>query len=154
MARAAASGLRPLCAAEVPVSVVEVCARGGGRLGSRTGVIMEPGEDHPEKSFKILGIDIGRIPCAPESFLYGALGGVAIGLGHFLVTSRARRSYYVAIGGFSLTTTGFWFYCRYNHAKRRFERRMIQEGIKNMLLYEGTQYDATKRAATNEEKRV
>ncbi|XP_020643538.3 cytochrome c oxidase assembly protein COX20, mitochondrial [Pogona vitticeps] len=108
-----------------------------------------------EKSFKILGIaDVFKIPCARESFLYGSLGGVAVGLVHFLATSRVLRSYYVAVGGYALSTTVFWFCCRYDRAKKRFEQRMIQEGIKNMILYEGTQYDRTKEATTTEERRL
>ncbi|XP_075845394.1 cytochrome c oxidase assembly protein COX20, mitochondrial isoform X2 [Microtus pennsylvanicus] len=47
----------------------------------------EPQE--PErKPFKLLGIlDVENIPCARESILYGSLGSVVAGLGHFLVTS-------------------------------------------------------------------
>nr|XP_016851621.1 PREDICTED: cytochrome c oxidase protein 20 homolog isoform X2 [Anolis carolinensis] len=44
------------------------------------------GEEAP-KSFKLLGIlDVKNVPCARESLLYGSLGGITVGLGHFLAT--------------------------------------------------------------------
>ncbi|XP_023565960.1 cytochrome c oxidase protein 20 homolog [Octodon degus] len=37
--------------------------------------------------FKLLGIlDVENIPCARDSVLYGSLGSVVAGLGHFLLT--------------------------------------------------------------------
>ncbi|XP_059533248.1 cytochrome c oxidase assembly protein COX20, mitochondrial isoform X2 [Myotis daubentonii] len=43
----------------------------------------EPGQ----KPFKLLGIlDVENIPCARDSVLYGSLGSVVAGLGHFLLT--------------------------------------------------------------------
>ncbi|XP_012974628.1 cytochrome c oxidase assembly protein COX20, mitochondrial isoform X1 [Mesocricetus auratus] len=71
----------------------------------------EPHE--PEKKpFKLLGIlDVENTPCARESILYGSLGSVVAGLGHFLVTSRIRRSCDVGVGGFILVTLGCWYVC-------------------------------------------
>ncbi|XP_016048656.1 cytochrome c oxidase assembly protein COX20, mitochondrial isoform X2 [Erinaceus europaeus] len=47
----------------------------------------EPGEPEKEKPFKLLGfLDIENIPCARQSILYGSLGSVVTGLGHFLLT--------------------------------------------------------------------
>ncbi|XP_067320735.1 cytochrome c oxidase assembly protein COX20, mitochondrial isoform X2 [Anolis sagrei] len=61
------------------------------------------------KSFKLLGIlDVKNVPCARESLLYGSLGGITVGLGHFLATSRVRRSCHFGMGGFILTTLGCW----------------------------------------------
>ncbi|XP_062980384.1 cytochrome c oxidase assembly protein COX20, mitochondrial [Elgaria multicarinata webbii] len=105
-----------------------------------------------EKSFKLLGIlDVRNVPCARESVLYGSLGSVAVGLGHFLATSRVRRSCDFGVGGFILTTLGCWVYCRYNNAKLRIQQRMIQEGIKNKILFESTQFDPEKKTVTNSE---
>ncbi|XP_048340891.1 cytochrome c oxidase assembly protein COX20, mitochondrial [Sphaerodactylus townsendi] len=104
----------------------------------------EPGD--PRKSFKLLGIlDVGTIPCARESVLYGSLGALTLGLGHFLATSRVRRSCHFGAGGFIFTTLGCWFYCRYNNAKLRIQQRMIQEAMKNKILFEGTQFDPEKQ---------
>ncbi|XP_027467944.2 cytochrome c oxidase assembly protein COX20, mitochondrial isoform X3 [Zalophus californianus] len=47
----------------------------------------EPGEPAKGKPFKLLGIlDVENIPCARDSILYGSLGSVVAGLGHFLLT--------------------------------------------------------------------
>ncbi|XP_052593731.1 cytochrome c oxidase assembly protein COX20, mitochondrial isoform X1 [Peromyscus californicus insignis] len=71
----------------------------------------EPQEPE-KKTFKLLGIlDVENIPCARESILYGSLGSVVAGLGHFLVTSRIRRSCDVGVGGFILVTLGCWYVC-------------------------------------------
>lgn len=52
----------------------------------------EPGKPGKGKSFKLLGIlDVDNIPCARGSVLYGSLGSVVAGPGHFLLT-RIRRS--------------------------------------------------------------
>ncbi|XP_047561458.1 cytochrome c oxidase assembly protein COX20, mitochondrial isoform X4 [Lutra lutra] len=48
----------------------------------------DPGEPAKRKPFKLLGIlDVENIPCARDSVLYGSLGSVVAGLGHFLLTS-------------------------------------------------------------------
>ncbi|XP_054856073.1 cytochrome c oxidase assembly protein COX20, mitochondrial [Eublepharis macularius] len=105
----------------------------------------------PKKSFKLLGIlDVGTIPCARESVLYGSLGALTLGLGHFLATSRVRRSCHLGAGGFILTTLGCWFYCRYNNAKLRIQQRMIQEGMRNKVWFEGTQFDPEKQKTSIE----
>lgn len=41
------------------------------------------------KGFKLMGIlDIQKTPCAREALLHGAGGSVAVGLLHFLATSK------------------------------------------------------------------
>ncbi|XP_032468697.1 cytochrome c oxidase assembly protein COX20, mitochondrial [Phocoena sinus] len=106
----------------------------------------EAGEPGKGKPFKLLGIlDVENIPCARDSTLYGSLGSVVAGLGHFLITSRIRRSCDVAIGGFILVTLGCWFHCRYNYAKLRIQERLAREGIKNKILYESTHLDPERK---------
>ncbi|CAH2305167.1 cytochrome c oxidase 20 homolog, partial [Pelobates cultripes] len=40
-----------------------------------------------EKSFKLLGIlDVRNTPCVRESILFGSVGSLVIGVGHFLAT--------------------------------------------------------------------
>nr|KAF6395152.1 cytochrome c oxidase assembly factor COX20 [Rousettus aegyptiacus] len=100
----------------------------------------------PSKPFKLLGIlDVENIPCARDSILYGSIGSVVAGLGHFLLTSRIRRSCDVGVGGFILVTLGCWFHCRYNYAKLRIQERIAREGIKNKILYESTHLDPERK---------
>ncbi|KAM6916694.1 cytochrome c oxidase assembly protein COX20, mitochondrial [Xenentodon cancila] len=103
-------------------------------------------EDSRDKGFKLLGIlDVQRTPCARDAILHGAGGSVAAGLLHFLATSRVKRSFDVGFAGFMLTTLGSWFYCRMSNAKVRVQQRLIQEGIKNKVVYEGTVLDPTNK---------
>ncbi|XP_024066035.1 cytochrome c oxidase assembly protein COX20, mitochondrial [Terrapene carolina triunguis] len=108
------------------------------------------GEPDSKKTFKLLGIlDVQNIPCSRESVLYGSLGSLVVGLGHFLATSRVRRSFDFGMGGFVLTTLGCWIYCRYNHAKLRIQQRIIQEGMRNKILYESTDFDPERKQNSN-----
>ncbi|KAF6731959.1 Cytochrome c oxidase-like protein 20 [Oryzias melastigma] len=103
-------------------------------------------EDSQIKEFKLLGIlDVQKTPCARDAILHGAGGSVAAGVLHFLATSRVKRSFDVGFAGFFLTTLGSWFYCRMRNAKLRVQQRLIQEGIKNKVVYEGTVLDPTKK---------
>ncbi|XP_072533639.1 cytochrome c oxidase assembly protein COX20, mitochondrial [Salminus brasiliensis] len=102
--------------------------------------------DDKKQEVKLLGIlDIKNTPCARDAVLHGAGGSIAAGLVHFLLTSRVKRSFDVGMAGFMLTTLGSWFYCRYNNAKLRFQQKMIQDGIKNKVMYEGTSLDPTRK---------
>ncbi|XP_062049272.1 cytochrome c oxidase assembly protein COX20, mitochondrial-like [Lepus europaeus] len=107
---------------------------------------LEPSEPGKGKPVKLLGIlDVENIPCAWDSVLYGSLGSAVAGLGHFLFTSRIRRSCDVEVGGFILVTLGCWFHCRYNYAKQRIQERIAREGIKNKILYESTHFDRERK---------
>ncbi|XP_047610957.1 cytochrome c oxidase assembly protein COX20, mitochondrial [Phacochoerus africanus] len=121
--------------------------RGGAEAPTaRMAATPEPGEPGKGKPFKLLGIlDVENTPCARESILHGSLGSVVAGLGHFLLTSRIRRSCDVAVGGFILVTLGCWFHCRYNYAKLRIQERVAREGIKNKILYESTHLDPERK---------
>lgn len=106
----------------------------------------EEEQESKKKGFRLLGIlDVQNTPCARDAVLHGAGGSLAAGLLHFLATSRVRRSFDVGFAGFMLTTLGSWFYCRMNNAKLRVQQRMIQDGIKNKVVYEGTVLDPTKK---------
>ncbi|XP_020787947.1 cytochrome c oxidase assembly protein COX20, mitochondrial [Boleophthalmus pectinirostris] len=110
-------------------------------------------EDTDKKGFRVLGIlDIQNVPCARESLLYGTGGALAAGLLHFLATSRVRRSYDVGFAGFFVTTLGSWFYCRLNNAKFRVQERMIQQGLRNKVVYQGTNKDPTLQSPSEPEK--
>uniref|UniRef100_A0A8D2FCL8 Cytochrome c oxidase assembly protein COX20, mitochondrial n=1 Tax=Theropithecus gelada TaxID=9565 RepID=A0A8D2FCL8_THEGE len=97
-------------------------------------------------AFKLLGfLDVENTPCARDSILYGSLGSVVAGFGHFLFTSRIKRSCDVGVGGFILVTLGCWFHCRYNYAKQRIRERIAREEIKKKILYEGTHLDPERK---------
>ncbi|XP_051945819.1 cytochrome c oxidase assembly protein COX20, mitochondrial-like [Xyrauchen texanus] len=103
------------------------------------------------QGMKTLGIiDIRKNPCARESILHGAGGSLVAGLVHFLATSRVKRSFDIGVAGFMLTTLGSWFYCRYNNAKLRVQQRIIQDGIKNKVMYEGTNLDPARKNRRDE----
>ncbi|OWK60076.1 cytochrome c oxidase assembly protein COX20, mitochondrial [Lonchura striata] len=109
------------------------------------------GDSEPEKPFKLLGfLDVKNIPCARDSVLYGSLGSLVMGLGHFLATSRVRRSCDVAVGSYICTMLGYWFYCRYNLAQQRIRQRMLKEGMKNRMLFEGSYLDPEKKKTGSE----
>ncbi|KAM7408276.1 hypothetical protein PAMA_002131 [Pampus argenteus] len=103
-------------------------------------------EESKDKGLKLLWIlDVQNTPCSREAVLHGAGGSLAAGLLHFLATSRVKRSIDVGFAGFMLTTLGSWLYCRVNHAKSRVQKRMIQTGLKNKIMYEGTVLDPTNK---------
>ncbi|NXI44934.1 COX20 protein, partial [Galbula dea] len=109
------------------------------------------GDSEPRKSFKLLGfLDVQSVPCARESVLYGSLGSFVVGLGHFLATMEVRRSCDFAVGGFICTMLGYWFYCRYNLAQHRIRRRMLQEGMRNKVLFEGSSLDPERKPTGKE----
>ncbi|KAM8809420.1 cytochrome c oxidase assembly protein COX20, mitochondrial [Eudromia elegans] len=111
----------------------------------------DEGDSEPEKPFKLLGfLDVKNVPCARESILYGSVGSFVVGLGHFVATSRVRRSCDFAVGSFVCTMLGYWFYCRYNYAQHRIRQRMIREGMKNKLLFEGSSLDPERKQTSNE----
>ncbi|KAM8739492.1 cytochrome c oxidase assembly protein COX20, mitochondrial [Acanthopagrus schlegelii] len=103
-------------------------------------------EEEANKGFRLLGIlDVRNTPCARDAILHGAGGSITAGLLHFLATSRVKRSFDVGFAGFMLTTLGSWFYCRITNAKLRVQQRVIQDGIKNKVTYEGTALDPTNK---------
>ncbi|XP_038616910.1 cytochrome c oxidase assembly protein COX20, mitochondrial isoform X2 [Tachyglossus aculeatus] len=108
-------------------------------------------ESSQVQSFKLLGIlDVQNTPCARESILYGALGAVVASMGHFLFTSRIRRSCDVGFGGFIVVTLGCWFHCRYNYAKLKIQERIALKGMKNKVLYESTHLDPERKKASSD----
>ncbi|NXL45412.1 COX20 protein, partial [Podilymbus podiceps] len=95
------------------------------------------------QSFKLLGfLDVKSVPCARESVLYGSLGSLVVGLGHFLATSKYRESWVFFIPS--------RFYCRYNLAQHRIRQRMLKEGMRNKILFEGSSLDPERKQIGNE----
>uniref|UniRef100_A0A8C3R1I2 Cytochrome c oxidase assembly protein COX20, mitochondrial n=1 Tax=Cyanoderma ruficeps TaxID=181631 RepID=A0A8C3R1I2_9PASS len=121
------------------------------RAGRRCRGMAGEGDSEPGKSFKLLGfLDVKNVPCARDSVLYGSLGSLVMGLGHFLATSRVRRSCDVAVGSYICTMLGYWFYCRYNLAQQRVRQRMLKEGMRNRVLFEGSYLDPEKKQTGGE----
>lgn len=106
----------------------------------------EEEEETKPKGLRLLGIlDVENTPCARDAILHGAGGSLAVGLLHFLATSRVKRSFDVGLAGFMVTTLGSWFYCRISNAQLRVRQRVIQDGLKNKVVYEGTVLDPTSK---------
>uniref|UniRef100_A0A8V0Y1F4 Cytochrome c oxidase assembly protein COX20, mitochondrial n=1 Tax=Gallus gallus TaxID=9031 RepID=A0A8V0Y1F4_CHICK len=147
---AAGSRLRRARGLSAEEAVVERDVESGHCAVLREGIGAER-EVGWNQSFKLLGfLDVKNVPCARESVLYGSLGSLVVGLGHFLATSRVRRSCDFAVGGFICTMLGYWFYCRYNLAQQRIRQRMLKEGMRNKMLFEGSSFDPEKKQTGNE----
>ncbi|XP_055681791.1 cytochrome c oxidase assembly protein COX20, mitochondrial [Lutzomyia longipalpis] len=96
-------------------------------------------DDTPStRSLVIFGRDVSQIPCFRSSFLYGISGGIAGGFATFLLTSRTRLSSHVGMATFCLTTLSYWSHCRYNWSKTRHEYALLQRGMQEHAMYEGT----------------
>ncbi|XP_037955570.1 cytochrome c oxidase assembly protein COX20, mitochondrial [Teleopsis dalmanni] len=98
-------------------------------------------EEEPKKELIIFGHDVAQMPCFRNSFLYGISGGIGVGLVTFLATSRTRFSTHVAFSGFVCGTLGYWFVCRYQWSKTRFEYQKLQTAMRNKAMYEGTEVE-------------
>ncbi|XP_053953010.1 cytochrome c oxidase assembly protein COX20, mitochondrial [Anastrepha ludens] len=95
-------------------------------------------EEVPRRQLNVFGRDVSQIPCFRNSFLYGISGGIAVGLGTFLGTSRTRLSTHVGFSSFFIGTLGYWLVCRYQWSKRRFEYQQLKEAMLLQGLHEGT----------------
>ncbi|KAG6445858.1 hypothetical protein O3G_MSEX004147 [Manduca sexta] len=45
---------------------------------------------------------------------------------------------HVGVGTFSMSTLLYWSYCRYQWSKQRFDAQLLQDALKDKILYEGT----------------
>ncbi|XP_063630177.1 cytochrome c oxidase assembly protein COX20, mitochondrial [Cydia splendana] len=97
-------------------------------------------EDDPEEKpgLMIMGRDVSKIPCFRESFLYGIASGVGMGLASFIKTSKPMLSQHVGVGTFAMSTLLYWSYCRYQWSKQRFDAQLLQDALKDKIMYEGT----------------
>lgn len=91
------------------------------------------------QSVIIFGRDVSKIPCFRNSFLYGTLSGLGSGLVFFLFTSRVKASTDFSVATFAVVTMSYWFTCRYNYSKAKFEMMQAQEYLKQRVLLEGTE---------------
>lgn len=86
----------------------------------------------------LFGRDVSKIPCFRESFLYGIATGVGGGLVTFLKTSKPMLAQHVGVGTFTISTLVYWSYCRMNWSKQRFDAQILQDALKDKIMYEGT----------------
>ncbi|XP_075974341.1 cytochrome c oxidase assembly factor COX20 lethal (3) 87Df [Anticarsia gemmatalis] len=100
--------------------------------------LLDEEAEEEKKGLVIFGRDVSQIPCFRESFLYGIASGVGVGIAAFLKTSRPMFSQHVGVGTFSLTTMIYWSFCRYQWSKQRFDAQLLQDALKDKLMYEGT----------------
>ncbi|KAJ2950077.1 hypothetical protein O0L34_g11417 [Tuta absoluta] len=98
--------------------------------------MMEEEEEKP--GMVIFGRDVSKIPCFRESFLYGIASGVGMGIGAFVKTSKPMLSQHVGFGTFCMSTLLYWSYCRYQWSKQRFDAQLLQDALKDKIMYEGT----------------
>lgn len=50
-------------------------------------------------------------------------------------------SQHIGFGTFTISTMVIWSYCRWQWSKQRFDAQLLQEGLKNKILYEGTKVE-------------
>lgn len=87
----------------------------------------------------IFGRDVSKVPCFRSSFLYGITGGLALGLVHFLFTSKSLKAVNFSVYSFSLITIGYWVQCRYYYATTKFEMLKLKEIMRKRALTEGSE---------------
>ncbi|KAM3964082.1 cytochrome c oxidase assembly factor COX20 lethal (3) 87Df [Aphomia sociella] len=100
--------------------------------------MLDEDPEEEKKGIMLFGRDLSKIPCFRESFLYGIATGVGVGLAAFLKTSKPMLSQHIGFGTFSMSTLVYWSYCRYQWSKQRFDAQLLQEALKDKILYEGT----------------
>lgn len=94
--------------------------------------------DENRKHLYLFGRDVADIPCFRNSFLYGIGGGIGMGLGTFMFTSRPAFSTHVAYGTFFFTTLCYWLTCRYNYSSTKFKYSQMKSAMRKQALFEGT----------------
>lgn len=85
----------------------------------------------------IFGRDITKTPCFRNSFLYGICGGITCGLARFMFTSRVKSATDFAFASFVVITMGYWFQCRYEYSKTKFEMERMKHLLENHIMNEG-----------------
>lgn len=86
----------------------------------------------------LFGRDVSKIPCFRNTLLYGISGGLGMGLGYFLFTSKVHSSCNFAVLSYFLIATGYWIHCRYEYSKAKFEMLRLQKLMRDQTMFEGT----------------
>lgn len=90
------------------------------------------------RRIKLMGRYIDEIPCFRQVFMTSILGGLGVGLGTFMLTSRPKRAADMCMVSFAGITWFYWFYCRYQYSARNFEFRKLQKQIQMGVVMQGT----------------
>ncbi|XP_054169114.1 cytochrome c oxidase assembly protein COX20, mitochondrial-like [Oppia nitens] len=99
-------------------------------LDSKSSTVIEGiQDDEPNKEILFFGRNLNQIPCFKESFLYGLLAGVGGGLMTFTATSRVSKATNTAVFTFTGFVLMYWFYCRHNLARNRFNVAQTQQAF-------------------------
>ena len=101
---------------------------------------MSGSEGENEETSGLFGTKLLHIPCFKTSFFTGVGGGVVMGLGHFMMTSKPRASTNFGFASYVLLTAGSWIYCRRQWADEQAKQKLVDEAIKTKMLYEGGQF--------------
>lgn len=48
------------------------------------------------------------------------------------------KSQHIGFSAFAMTTLTYWSVCRYQWSKQRFDAQLLQDALKDKILYEGT----------------
>ncbi|GBB94698.1 hypothetical protein RclHR1_00240046 [Rhizophagus clarus] len=88
--------------------------------------------------------NIGKIPCARKSFLYGIGGGTTIGALRFLQKGNVLSASNWAVGSFCMISIGTWEYCRYIRQLQKDKLKIVVEQI-NELNRKKAQDEATEK---------
>lgn len=86
----------------------------------------------------VFGRDISLIPCFRSSFLYGIGSGLGGGFVSFMSTSKPKMSLHVMMATFTSVTLGYWFVCRYQFSKTKFEMNQMKRAMRERAVLEGT----------------
>ncbi|CAK1540585.1 unnamed protein product [Leptosia nina] len=103
------------------------------------GMLEESEEEKP--GIMLFGRDLSKIPCFRESFICGIASGVGMGFASFMKTSKPLLSQHVGFGTFAMSTLVYWSYCRWQWSKQRFDAQLLQDCLKERIIYEGTQVE-------------
>ncbi|XP_076163282.1 cytochrome c oxidase assembly factor COX20 lethal (3) 87Df [Ptiloglossa arizonensis] len=89
-------------------------------------------ETEEKKKGSFFGFQIIETQCQRDSLLYGISSGVTGGLIGFLFTSHPRKSMYIGMGCYALTTLIYACYCTYGDYKMNIQGRLIQKVIREV----------------------
>ncbi|XP_069936483.1 uncharacterized protein l(3)87Df isoform X2 [Cherax quadricarinatus] len=64
--------------------------------------------EESEKEVMFMNREISKMPCFRETFLYSISSGLAVGLIHFMLTSKVQRSSHLAFGTYGCVTLAYW----------------------------------------------
>ncbi|KAG8184654.1 hypothetical protein JTE90_022702 [Oedothorax gibbosus] len=90
-----------------------------------------------DKRFTLFGTDLEKIPCFKRTFTVSIYTGLAVGLGHLLFTSKVKRSTDLAMLSFTVTTLGYWIYCRYNWSKEYATIEKLNKNLHGVMITQG-----------------